>query len=65
MKHYYYTCATPIRGFLFFELYAKGNTANARGKTEDLNQSNATDNAIGNAEGNLTSCHMLWCSALT
>ena len=42
-----------------------GNTAIAKGKTEDLNQSNATENAIGNAGGNLISCHMLRCSALT
>ena len=40
------------------------NTANAKAKAEDLNQSNATENAIGNAGGNLTSCHMLRCSAL-
>ena len=51
---------------VFFQTrYAKGNTANAKDKTEDLNQSSATENAIGNAGGNLTSCHMLRCSALT
>ena len=60
----YYTSAIPIRGY-FFKMYAKGNTANAKGKTEDFNQSNATENAMDNARGDLTACHMLRCSALT
>ena len=60
-----YTGATPIRGYLLFERYAKANTANAKGKTEDFNQSNATENAMDNARGDLTACHMLQCFALT
>ena len=33
-------------------------------KLKTFNQSSATENAMGNAGGNLTSCHMLQCSAL-
>ena len=53
--------ATPMRDYPLFERYAQCNTANAKGKTEDPTQSNATENAIDNARGDLTGLLSLIC----